>query len=187
MMRKSLWIIALLFAAIFAPDVHAQTTEYLVTFGNGNGIAPTIVGSDIIDYDSSTDQFTTPSISVDWPSDDPPLAAATIVLSNEDASVSTSTLQSLYWECNTASSYLRCLINDDVGGLYLGETADSTTLSEFDEDFGPVTLTAVTPEPNTAVFWLTGIVLMIVGRKRLARLLRLDTGTHGSLSPQSPH
>jgi hypothetical protein len=38
-----------------------------------------------------------------------------------------------------------------------------------------------TPEPGTAVLWFTGIALMIVMRKRVAQLLRLDTGTHLSL------
>jgi hypothetical protein len=41
----------------------------------------------------------------------------------------------------------------------------------------------VTPEPGTAVLWITGIVLIIVTRKRIAHLLRLDTGTQRSLSP----
>ena len=40
-----------------------------------------------------------------------------------------------------------------------------------------------TPEPSTAILWLTGIGLMILTRKRIANLLRLDTATHGSLSP----
>ena len=39
------------------------------------------------------------------------------------------------------------------------------------------------PEPSTAVLWLTGIVLMILTRKRIGHLLQLDTGTHRSLSP----
>jgi len=41
---------------------------------------------------------------------------------------------------------------------------------------------APTPEPGTAVLWLTGIVLMILRRKRIAQTLRLDTGTNLSLS-----
>jgi hypothetical protein len=41
---------------------------------------------------------------------------------------------------------------------------------------------SLTPEPGTAVLWLTGIGLMIIMRKRIAQLLRFDTGTHGSLS-----
>jgi hypothetical protein len=40
---------------------------------------------------------------------------------------------------------------------------------------------ATTPEPGTAVLWITGIGLMIVMRKRIAQLRRLDTGTHRSL------
>lgn len=44
-----------------------------------------------------------------------------------------------------------------------------------------VNLSAI-PEPGTAVLWLTGIGLMIVMRKRIAQLRRLDTGTHRSLS-----
>jgi hypothetical protein len=45
-----------------------------------------------------------------------------------------------------------------------------------------ITTAGATPEPGTAVLWLTGILLMIVMRKRLAQILRLDTGTHRSLS-----
>jgi hypothetical protein len=48
------------------------------------------------------------------------------------------------------------------------------------EDFSSAT---VTPEPGTAILWLTGILLMIATRKRIARILRLETETHGSLSP----
>lgn len=48
---------------------------------------------------------------------------------------------------------------------------------------GALTEVSSTPEPGTAVLWITGIALMILMRKRLAQLLRLDTGMHRSLSP----
>jgi len=77
--------------------------------------------------------------------------------------------------------------------LFSGSTADPTLLTgtytstiQFPETFpgGYPTLTAtITPEPGTATLFLTGIVLMILSRKRLAQLLRLNSGTHGSLSP----
>jgi hypothetical protein len=41
----------------------------------------------------------------------------------------------------------------------------------------------LTPEPSTAILYLTGIGLMILTRKRIANLLRPAPGTHGSLSP----
>jgi hypothetical protein len=44
------------------------------------------------------------------------------------------------------------------------------------------TLDIVTPEPSTAILWLTGIMLMILMRKRIAQLVGLDTGTLRSLS-----
>lgn len=37
-----------------------------------------------------------------------------------------------------------------------------------------------TPEPSTSILLLTGIVLMVVMRKRIAQCIRLDTGTRCS-------
>jgi hypothetical protein len=79
-------------------------------------------------------------------------------------------------------------------GTYIDTTKDSVTnpdyfnSSDYDtpgtytSELGTMTV-SVTPEPPTTVLWLTGIVLMIVTRKRIAHLLRLDTGTPRSLSP----
>ena len=47
---------------------------------------------------------------------------------------------------------------------------------------GTITLTP-TPEPSTAILWLTGIGLMILTRKRIAHYLRPAPETHGALSP----
>ena len=50
-------------------------------------------------------------------------------------------------------------------------------------EIAQVDFTAVTPEPGTAVLWLTGMIaLMIVMRERIAQILRLDTGAHRTLS-----
>jgi autoaggregation protein RapA/B/C len=87
------------------------------------------------------------------------------------------------------------------GGVYIDDIAyDSTsnTLYVVDAFGGPDSSAEVyeatdasqrlglnpPPEPSTAILWLTGIVLMIVTRKRLAQLLRLSTGTQRSLSRQ---
>ena len=44
------------------------------------------------------------------------------------------------------------------------------------------------PEPGTGVLWLRGIGLMKAMRKRVAQLLRLDLGTHGSfVTPLGNH
>jgi hypothetical protein len=68
-MRKSLWIIPLLFAAMVAPNAHADTcspgdtcTDYTITFTTASGLAPTGMGT--FTYDTTTDQFT--SFMVTW-------------------------------------------------------------------------------------------------------------------------
>jgi hypothetical protein len=55
--------------------------------------------------------------------------------------------------------------------------------SSEDNILGAQTI-SVTPEPGTAILWLTGIGLMILTRKRIAQLLPDWTmGTQRSLSP----
>jgi hypothetical protein len=58
---------------------------------------------------------------------------------------------------------------------------------QFTSQTGEQVIATATPEPGTAVLWLAGIGLMIVMRKRLAQLLRLDTGTHRSLTIPAHH
>jgi hypothetical protein len=63
---------------------------------------------------------------------------------------------------------------------------NSTGSSYTEAQFNPPTdiiATAITPEPSTAILWLTGIGLMILMRKRITLLLRPSPGTRGSLSP----
>jgi hypothetical protein len=69
--------------------------------------------------------------------------------------------------------------NDDVIGDRNYTLADFATPGVYSDGFSTLTVTA-TPEPGTAILWLTGIALMILTRKRIAHLFRLDTGTQGS-------
>lgn len=54
-MRKSLWIIALVFAAIVAPIAHADLVDYTISF-TGTGPLPTSPAN--ITFDTTTNQFT---------------------------------------------------------------------------------------------------------------------------------
>jgi hypothetical protein len=74
-----------------------------------------------------------------------------------------------------------------VGYRYLEQPAylnvtDPNSIYTFTFTDVPLTPLSATPEPGTGVLWLTGIVLMIVMRKRIAQTLRLETGTYRSLS-----
>jgi hypothetical protein len=62
--------------------------------------------------------------------------------------------------------------SDSVSLNLSGNTVTATDTAILD-----LQLQNVTPEPSTAILWFTGIGLMIVMRKRLAHLLRLDAGT----------
>jgi len=63
-MRKTLWIVlAVLVAVIGAPVANADS--YTILFSGGPG-APTVVGSDSVTYDPTTNLFTTPSIEISY-------------------------------------------------------------------------------------------------------------------------
>jgi hypothetical protein len=53
-MRKSLWIIAFVFAAIVAPIAHADVVDYTISF-TGTGLLPTSPAT--ITFDTTTNQF----------------------------------------------------------------------------------------------------------------------------------
>jgi hypothetical protein len=83
-------------------------------------------------------------------------------------------------------------INANGGAEYFGFTDaaafSSVTITNLSVDAWGIDDTtynhaALTPEPGTAVLWLTCIVLGFLLRKRIAQTLRLDTGASRSLSP----
>jgi hypothetical protein len=83
-------------------------------------------------------------------------------------------------------------INANGGAQYFGFTDTSAftsvTITNLTPDAWGIDDTtynhaALTPEPGTAVLWLTCIVLGFLLRKRIAQTLRLDTGASRSLSP----
>jgi hypothetical protein len=83
-------------------------------------------------------------------------------------------------------------INAHGGAQYFGFTDasafSSVTIQNLTADAWGIDDTtynhaALTPEPGTAVLWLTGIGLGFLMRKRIAQTLRLDTGASRSLPP----
>jgi hypothetical protein len=91
-----------------------------------------------------------------------------------------------------APETLTPLINANGGAQYFGFTDTSAftsvTITNLTQDAWGIDDTtynhaALTPEPGTAVLWLTGIGLGFLMRKRIAQTLGLGTGTHCSLSP----
>jgi hypothetical protein len=83
-----------------------------------------------------------------------------------------------------ASGYLSGLISrseaetfDIFANLTTGGTVDLELYEDTSSPYGNfvgtnMSIDEVTPEPGTAILWLTGIGLMIVTRKRIAHLFR---------------
>lgn len=225
-MRKSLWIITLVSAAIGTPNARADVTEdYTITFTATSGTLLPAPNPVTLVYDQSTNAFTTvPTIVYNTSSfnflnstgpndslNNPLISSPSPTCIGADTGVMASV--DLLTTCQgTAGVTLGWFGADDGAGdgeleLYAlqpctgGKCSEpSITLIEFTGDCPGATKTscvpttdtsgsfsvsesAVTPEPGTAVLWLTGIGLMVLTRKRIAHLLRRDTGTHRSLSP----
>jgi hypothetical protein len=81
-------------------------------------------------------------------------------------------------------------------GSFIGGVVDANNVGGLSTDVGSGGVTnpylrfpdaAITPEPGTASLCLIGFVLMIVMRKRIAQVLRLDTGAAGIGSPMSAY
>lgn len=208
-MRKSLWIIALLFAAVGAPNAHAQTV-YEITF-TGTGTLPSTNPIDFT-YDQSTKELTNFNLTYDGIPFD--FASFINSIANEDrlgvaacegaTAAETFLISSTLPACvafYTPSWYASGSVGDKVDTVCFPITAalgtfgcagENTVAPAMDAsgsgsyDIALVT-PAATPEPASGILWLTGIGLMIVMRKRIAQLLRLDTGTHRSLSLPTYH
>jgi hypothetical protein len=207
-MRKSLWIVGLVFAVIAAPNTRADVTEnYTITFTGG----PPIPTSGTFTYDSTTPSFSNfqvifdgrdfdftstannpldninPQINTGGPSciggtTGPQavfdlLTACTSIAYWDSVSLSFSNPEEVAFGFDASDS------NGNIG--MTGYYYNGDPSASFNQPYvsGGFTTAAVTPEPGTAILWFTGIVLMIVGRKRIAHLLRPEPGTHGSLSP----
>lgn len=223
-MRKSLWIIAVILAAIVVGPAVASASDTVINFSSfsqpgstyvevGNSVTQqgfTFGGGNLYVWEASSPNL--PSLSVadtslfeffaEFPvsitaaGDAPftlnsidlaPLIAGTTGVFNvtftgtlaDSSTVSqtftvsdSDTLQTLDF-----SGFTNVVNVSFVQGANLGFFGSQGTAYQFDN-----VNVSLTPEPGTAVLWITGIGLMIVMRKRLAQLLRLGAGTHASLS-----
>jgi PEP-CTERM motif len=156
-MRKTLWImLAVLLVAIAAPAVHADGV-YAITF-NGPG-APTVVGSDLLDYNSTLKEFTTPSLEIMFD-------GLTVTLDNQNFAGAFPT-DRFSWGGPFVDG------NFDISETLLGENIYSGALpSSAAFDDGSVTLTAQTvpaPEPSSVALMLLGVGLVFGMQKRNPR------------------
>jgi hypothetical protein len=208
-MRKALWIIlTMLLVAIGAPNASARTAEEISFTGvvTCNDTTPcggsstfTVTGTYI--YDPTTEtlgafSFVTPigtiasslnSCTVAAPFEGTFDLAFVADQPGCGGSPSDSTYIGLGFSSGNTSGVGSIVVppGDQIASsvCQLASNGGCPTLST--PDFFPFvsgTSTLVpAPEPGTAALWFTGIALMIVMRKRVAQLLRLDTGMHHSL------
>jgi hypothetical protein len=184
MMRKSIWISAFLFVAFAATNARAEeatltfsgaTTPYSLSASDVNLAA----GGGSLTFDLTLSNSGTPY-------DQGPVTS--------DPGQSININDQLDWVLQSKpvphnlTEYSFTLIDDTTGATDVIDDIttgiDPTTITPLltFRETGTATLSA-TPEPASAILWLTGIGLMILTRKRIAHLFRPDPGTHGSLSP----
>jgi PEP-CTERM motif len=159
-MRKYLWVIPVLFlfAAIGAPNAHAQTYNAVYTciactylpIPTNNPITFPISGSTFLDYTF----------------DGIPLANQLIPLDSAGDQYSWTT----FVQDPTTEIII---ITDETNIIGTSGSNQFPTLAGCSGCFGSLSFTpatTVTPEPDTAVLWLTGIGLLgFVMRKRIAQ------------------
>ena len=178
-MRKFFWIIPalMLFALLVAPDAHGQTYDYTLSGIDNGTIDITVSGTTITAVTGTFD-----GVGIFG------LAPAGGFGDNDNVYSSSTVLDFLGigFMLDYPNGYGNSVVN-----LYWADTSSPLTFDEiqsgcevsyslcllgdftYDGPYGPdyLTLTASpTPEPGTAVLWLTGIVLLIVMmRKRSAQ------------------
>lgn len=155
-MRKSLWItLTVLLVAICAPNAHAQT--YTPDF--------TCIGTCVSLPTAPNVSFPSPTaINVTWDT----ISFPTITLLPPDLSG-----DSYGWFAQTDPS--RGLDFFTILDITTGDEQGSSApaLEVVGLDHGPLAFSAgATPEPGTAVLWLTGIGLVFLMRKQLAPAFR---------------
>jgi PEP-CTERM motif len=159
-MRKSLWIIlAVMVVAVAAPAVRADGV-FAITF-SGTG-APTVVGSNLLDYNSTLGQFTTPTLEILFDGMD-------IILDNAFENVAPSdpfewlgpnfdgTIEVIDECCKPAHVLFSGKITSSIPQL-----GGFVTLTEQ---------TVPTPEPSSYALMLLGVGLVFVMRKRIGQSL----------------
>ena len=173
-MRKTLWIIPLLFAAIGAPSAHADSFWTITFYGPD---APTVIGPNAIEYDPgigpqiSTGTFVTPSFTVLY-------EGSTITL----------------FSVGFPPPYCFCSPSpNDVFALVASGT--SMSVNDLSEGFpvyssdgggpgGPLTWNVIltpipaVPEPGTGGLMLLGVGAVLVMRRRLGQGHLQSTWTH---------
>jgi hypothetical protein len=196
-MKKSLFIIPLLFAALGAPTVVRADITYdfdltvgagsvsgtITTDGTIGGIgAGNIAGWNLTLADGTNTLVLTPFNS-------------SVTVSGCCGGALTATPTDLAFNFGLSESYgaqfdfngidstvgelclsFYCSEGDGIEISNLDSVGDNVFVDEFPPLYTGTEIATVTPEPGTAILWLTGVVLMILMRKRLAQLLRLDTG-----------
>jgi hypothetical protein len=156
-MRKTLWImLAILLVSIGAPNAHADGV-YAITF-SGTG-APTT--SDLLDYNSTSTEFTTPSLQIAYD-------GKTITLGNDYPMTPPSLYptDSFTWYSDPLDGVFELVDQSNFTPIVIYSGAISATTAAGVDD---VTLTAQTPEPSSVALMLAGIGLLLVMRKRIGQ------------------
>jgi|SRR5271163_2087396 len=164
-MRKSLWIIlVVLLVAVGAPNAHADGTTYTISFTGTN--APTVVGSDLLFFDSTLNEFTTPSLEIDYFGNDITLDATLLGPTNPLTHTYVWGADEFAFEASDLTAGLN---------LYTGSSTNTGCDVSTDrfECFGDVVFTAqtpaTTPEPAAGGLMLLGLGLVLAMRKRIGR------------------
>lgn len=154
-MRKSFWIIPLLFAAIAAPNARADTSTLAVGFTvtAGNFPNPPVIGT--IQYDTLTGVIS--PFTVTWDSTQFLFPAIT------DTTLLT---DSITWQA-TASNGVFVFTDNNLGATDSMTTFPGSYANSNDIASGNVTLVQ-TPEPATFGLMLLGIGSLLGMRKRKA-------------------
>jgi hypothetical protein len=154
-MRKSLWImLAVLLVVIGAPAAHADGV-FAITF-SGAG-APTVVGSNLLDYNSTSMEFTTPTLTINFD-------GQTFSLVNQGFTDISPT--DVFSWAGVGGGGFGISPSGTKARIYSGSVpGDFTDVVQF----GDVTFTAQTPvpEPSSVALMLLGVGLVFVMRKRI--------------------
>lgn len=156
-MRKSLWImLALIVVAVGAPNAHADT--YAISFAGG----PTVVGSDLLNFDPTTGTFTTPSIEISFGGMD-------LTLFRNSFTSGVSPTDSFGWSTPGGGTIFE--VDDNTLGLTIYVSSGCSD-PPCQEGGGSVSLTPVTtaPEPSSLALVPFGLAALLLMRKRASRV-----------------
>ena len=159
-MRKSLWImLAILFVAIGAPNAHADSTDYTLSFILAmNGGSPNAFSGGTVVLDNTTDTYTT--FLVDWN------GLSWDFSGNTSANIPTT---GSWGGCALPGSTI-CGGGSAELGIGSAFLVSSGITSESSKVEGTYTLTPVgAPEPSSVALMLLGVGLVFVMRKRIGQ------------------